>query len=291
LKKSILITGSLGFIGRKLCENLKDRYEVFCVDCVKKPANASENYFQFDLLDRKSVSCLAAKLKSKHFYAVVHTAFLLCGRDDRRSFDYFRKINLMTENTIYLLEAIEFDILINLSSLAVYPVRDGIFTEESEINMSRNTECLYGLSKFNSEMLFSFFLAGKAEVVNLRLCQVYGPGMQDDRLVGAFRKELAEKNTITVHGNGRRVSNFLHIRDLCGAIGSVLAKPVSGTYNLGCSSNISYLELAKKIVSAKGSTRSKIVKVPKGITAKGAIDTRKFEKTFRYKCISCDFGF
>ncbi len=291
MKKKILVTGSLGFIGRNLCESLKGRYEVFCADCVKKPANASENYFHLDLLDPKSVDRIAGKLKKKHFSAVIHTAFLLCGKDDRRSFEYFRKINLLTENTIRLLDAMDFETLVNLSSLAVYPVRDGVFGEESEINMSRNTECLYGISKFNSEMLFSFFLAGKAEVVNLRLCQVYGPGMQDDRLVGAFRKELAEKNTITVYGGGRRISNFLHVRDLCGAVGAVLAKPVSGTYNLGCSSNISYMELAKKIISARGNARSKIVKVPHGAAAKASIDTRKFGKTFGYRCTTQDFGF
>ncbi|OGV38773.1 MAG: hypothetical protein A2X48_18275 [Lentisphaerae bacterium GWF2_49_21] len=291
MKKKILITGCLGFIGRNLYASLKDRYEVFCVDCAAKPAGIQKNYFRVDLLDSKSVANFAGKVSGKHFAAVIHTAFLLCGKNDRRSFDYFRKNNLITENMIRLLDAIKFDTLINFSSLAVYPVRNGSFSEESESNMSANTECLYGISKFNSEMLFSFFLGGKSKVVNLRLCQVYGPGMQDDRLVGAFRKELSEKNTITVYGNGKRISNFLHVSDLCGAVRTVLEEPVTGTYNLGCSRNISYRELAEKIISAKGDKFSKIVKVPQGSSAKAAIGTFKFEKTFKYKCKTQDFGF
>lgn len=291
MKKKILITGCCGFIGRSLCSALKDEYEVHGVDCADKTGCGPEKYHRADFLDPKSVKSLAGKLSEVSFEAVIHTAFLLCRPEDRKSFEYFRKNGLITENMIGLLGKMDFKTLVNFSSLAVYPVKDGQFSEDSEINMSQNTECLYGISKFNSEMLFAFFLKEKAAVVNLRLCQVYGTGMQDDRLVGAFMKELAGKNTITVYGNGGRISNFLHIGDLCGAVKAVLAKPVGGTYNLGCTRNISYLELARRIISVKGGSGSKLVKVPQGAKAKAPIVTRKFEKTFGYKCETQDFGF
>jgi len=291
MKKKILVTGCCGFIGRNLCSALKNEYEVHGVDCAVKPDSAPEKYCRADFLDPKSVKKLSEKLSGLSFEGVIHTAFLLCRADDRRSFEYFRKNGLITENMIRLLKDTDFKTLINFSSLAVYPVKNGRFREDSEINMSQNTECLYGISKFNSEMLFDFFLRKKAAVVNLRLCQVHGAGMQDDRLVGAFMKELDGKNTITVYGNGERISNFLHIGDLCGAVKAVLAKPVGGTYNLGCTRNISYLELAEKIISGKGNSLSKIIKVPQGSRARASIVTRRFEKTFGYKCKIQDFGF
>lgn len=291
MKKKILITGCCGFIGKNLCRTLKDKYEVYGVDCADKPESAPGKYYRTDFLDPKSVKKLAGKLANVSFEGVIHTAFLLCGANDRKSFEYFRRNGLITENMVRLLEGLDFKTLINFSSLAVYPVKDGRFREDSEINMSQNTECLYGISKFNSEMLFSFFLKEKAAVVNLRLCQVYGAGMQDDRLVGSFIKELDGKNTITVYGNGERISNFLHIGDLCNAVKAVLEKPIAGTYNLGSTRNISYLELAEIIISEKGNSSSKLIKVSQGAKAKASIVTRRFEKTFGYKCKTQDFGF
>ena len=291
MKKKILLTGSQGFIGRNLYSFLKEKYDVFCVDHYAFPDNGISRYFKVDLLSQESVDNFSRVVSDIKFYSVIHTAFLLCRPDDRQSLDYLHKNTQITENMVKLLKKINFGSLLNFSSIAVYTVKNAIFKEESEINMSKNTECLYGIAKFNSEMLFTFLLSDKAKIVNLRLCQVYGPGMQDDRLVGSFMKELADQNKITVYGNGKRVSNFLHVKDLCVAVSAVLANPSSGTYNLGCFKNMSYLDLAQKIIDEKGFPGSRIVKISKGSTAKAKIATKKFVKTFGYKCTTIDFGF
>ena len=155
--------------------------------------------------------------------------------------------------------------------------------------MSGNTECLYGLAKFSSEMIFSFILKDKAEVVNLRLGQVYGPGMQDDRIIGIFRKELSEKNTITLFGRGERCSNFIHIDDIVDGMIKVVSKPVPGTYNLGCSSNFTYRQIAGKIISGLGDKSSKVILCDKGSRAKAEIVTGKFNRTFGFKARKINF--
>jgi nucleoside-diphosphate-sugar epimerase len=155
--------------------------------------------------------------------------------------------------------------------------------------MSGNTECLYGLAKFSSEMIFSFILKDKASVVNLRLGQVYGPGMQDDRLIGLFRKELSRDNTITLFGRGKRCSNFIHIDDIVKGIMEVVSKPVSGTYNLGCYKNFTYGQIARKLISGLGDKRSKIMLCDKGSGAKAEIVTKKFSRTFGFKARKINF--
>ena len=61
--------------------------------------------------------------------------------------------------------------VINLSSIAVYPNKDGIFYETSEIRPSANNDGLYGLSKFIGENILDFKCA-KSNIVKLRLAQV-----------------------------------------------------------------------------------------------------------------------
>ena len=287
-KPYILITGADGFVGRKLCQTLGNDYETYRLIT---PGSTPDdiNALAVDLTDSEETRRLAEKLEGIHFHAVIHLAFILCAPGDWNNFHYLHSNNRITENVIELLRSIKCDNLLNFSSLAVYPNRNGFYTEDSTVDPSPNTECLYGLAKFNSEVAFDRFQGNEINVVNFRMCQVYGPGMQNDRLVGLFRKEIQENDTITVFGNGERVSNFIHIDDVAEAVRAVLSTPLPGTYNLGCSSNISYLELAEKVKEAKGTESTQIILSEKGLKTKVEIDTSKFQKTFGYTCSKMDF--
>jgi len=282
-KRKILITGADGFVGAHLCEALKNEYDIIRLTTPGRESTAA-NTFSVDLTSGESTSSFAEKLIGEPLHSVVHLAFILCEPGDWDNFIYLHKNNQITENMIELLRSIKCDNLLNFSSLAVYPNKDGLYTEDSPVDPSPNTECLYGLAKFNSEVLFNRFLGDRLNVVNFRMCQVYGPDMQEDRLVGMFRKELREKNTITVFGNGDRISNFIHIEDVAQAVCRVLENPIPGIFNLGCHKNVSYLDLAEKIVQEHGDKDSRVLLRENGQKAKAAIDVSKFETTFSVRC-------
>lgn len=289
--KNMLMTGADGFIGRNLWKGLKEDYSLICLITPGRRNEPENGIFSIDLINAEEVNVLKDKLLDKKFYAVIHLAFLLCKSGDWENFKYLELNNDITKNVISLCRNINVENLINFSSLAVYPNMRGEYTEESIVDPSMNTECLYCLAKFNSEVLFSHFLKDRMNVINLRMTQAYGPGMQEDRIVGVFRKELRENNTITVFGNGERISNFINIDDVVKSIQAVLEKPKAGTYNLGCHENVSYLEIAEDIVSGLGNDSSKIILKDKGIKAEVKINTEKFEKEF--DCINTkrEFGF
>ena len=291
MKESILMTGARGFIGGHLHAGLRDSFHIVRI---VPPGGADEtesNTISIDLCDRESVGGAVSSLSNVTFKAVIHLAFMLCRPEDRKSMDYFERNNAITRNMIKLVGALRTGCLINFSSLAVYPVKTGCYHEESVIDMSDNTECLYGLSKFNSEVLFRHFLKDATQVINLRVTQVYGPGMQDDRLVGTMHKELSEHNRITVFGEGRRASNFVHVSDIIEAIKKVIERPQEGTYNLGNHENVTYGSLAEHLVSACGNASSEVNYLSRGTRAEARIVTRRFENTFRYVCTRVDFSF
>ena len=287
--KTILLTGANGFIGSNLYLGLNKRNKVISLAWPKDSTVGRKDVFYADLADLAETKKAAVKLSRLKIDTLIHTAFILCKAGDWKNFAYLDLNNRITENTSWLAEKLECKLVVNLSSIAVYPNKSGRYNEESEISMSGNTECLYGLAKFSSEMIFSFILKDKAEVVNLRLGQVYGPGMQDDRIIGIFRKELSEKNTVTLFGRGERSSNFIHIDDIVAGMIKIVSNPVSGTYNLGCSSNLTYRQIAGKIISGLGDKSSKIILCDNGSRAKAEIVTGKFNRTFGFKARKINF--
>ncbi|GEM_PF-628689 len=288
---TILLTGANGFIGRHLLKALYMNNRILRLEWPRYSDPNGKDLFFVDLTNSTETRKLAKKLCRTSIDAMIHTAFILCKAGDWRNFAYLYLNNRISENAAWLAEELGCRIVVNLSSIAVYPNKNGKYSEESKIGMSGNTECLYGLAKFSSEVIFNFILNGRPNVVNLRLGQVYGPGMQDDRLIGIFRKELSEKNTITLFGKGERVSNFIHVDDIAGGIRKIISRPVPGTYNLGCHRNFSYRQVAEKIISKTGDKKSKIIFKDIGSSAKVEIQTEKFSRTFGFKACKIDFSY
>lgn len=290
MKKNILLTGANGFIGKHLYEKLSRDYRVIRVFSKRHQPTQEGDDFSCDLTNTEDVAKLINILSDTKCYAIIHLAAKLCPPGDCDNIDYFHDNNQIALNMVKLVKAVAPESFINFSSLAVYPNRTGIYTEDSIVDQSSNTECLYGLAKFNSEVLFNFYLRDKTITSNMRLTQCYGPGMQEDRLVRIFANDI-EKDSLTLFGNGERISNFIHIDDVCKAIATVLGSPKAGIYNLGCHHNISYLSLARKIAAAMNKGPTNISLSPRGVTAKVEIACNKFEKAFGMVCAKEDFYF
>lgn len=213
---------------------------------------------------------------------MVHLAALLCEPGNWDDIGYFDNNNSITKNMIDVMNHLDAECFINFSTLGVYPNRSATFDEESIIDMADNTECLYGLAKFNSEILFTYYLKNRTKLINLRLTQVYGPGMQEDRLIGMMKKELKDKNTITVFGDGQRVSNFVHVDDVVHGVKLIIKDPIPGTYIFGDQVNYTYRKIAENLLEKYGNAESTIVSMEKGLRCVCKYDTGKFRRTYGF---------
>jgi len=282
MKDTILITGANGFIGSNLVRTLRDSYRVIQIISLREESSEKDDRYALDLANSEMVDRFFKTLEIKQYVAVVHSAALLCKPSEWGDIRYFDINNAITKNMIRLMQHMESECFVNFSTLGVYPNRSGIHDETSKIDMSDNTECLYGLAKFNSEMLFAYYLKNRTKVINLRLTQVYGTGMQQDRLIGIMRKELESENSITLFGNGERISNFIHVDDVVGGVKAVIEKPVAGTFILGHHENYSYLEIAEHLIQKYGNPDSRRILKDKGFTCKCRYDTSRFRRVYNY---------
>lgn len=287
----IVVTGAAGFVGRHACPVLEDRFRVVRLVSPRHGGDASPDTHPLDLADTTAVTAWAEAAGLGPVHALVHLAAALPGAGKERDPAVFHANNALTDGVLALARVLRPCWLVNFSSLAVYPVRDGVFDEDSSIDPASNTEGLYGLAKFNAEMLLRMLAPAETGVINLRLAQAYGPGMGDNLLVAVLARELAEKNAVTVFGDGERVSNFIHVADVAEALAAVLAAPRAGTYNVGRHESPRYGEVARAVIAAAGNDATRLIHVSRGSRAQARLSTARFEAAFNHVCRRWDFSF
>ncbi len=275
---NILITGVNGFIGNHLLNFLGEKHNVFSISR-RELEHCNENNFVIDLSDLEFVKkTFSENIFQQKIDVVIHCAAVLSTNEDHKNINVFHTNNSITESMIHISGILGVSKFINISSIGVYPNKTGNYNEQSAIEPSVNHECLYSLSKVCSEELFKFYFKDNINVINLRLGQVYGDGMRQDRIFEIMKDELIKSNIITVFGNGKRISNFVSINYLLHIIDELLKNnDVNGTYNLG-ERNLSYHELAQMIIDKYGNISSKIILKDYGISARVVIDSSKINK-------------
>ena len=193
----ILIIGVSGFIGKSIYKNLNKYYDVFGIS---RSLLDLKNCFKVNLSNYDDLNLFY----KNDFDIIINLASRMANKNNLNDFSLLEDNLIISKNLIKVLQNKEDTYFINFSSSAVYPNISGIYCEEDIIGPSVNSDCLYGLSKFNNEILFSYFLKS-LNVLNLRVGYVYGNGMNDSRIHKVFENELKEKNRITIWGNGEDV--------------------------------------------------------------------------------------
>ena len=267
----LLITGASGFIGSSLYKELS---ETFSVTGIMRSQSQQSNDVCMDL-----TIPYQDEFREFQFDVIIHCASVLADASNIHDMQLFQDNIKISENLIKIAKDTKPRLLINLSSIGVYPNISGEYTENSIIKPSENSEGLYGLSKFCSEELFNIFLKNsKTKVVNIRLGQTLGKGMRKDRIYEIMKEELKTDNRITVFGSGERVSSFLELDELLQYMKQIIDKAqMEGTYNLGLK-NMKYIELAENIIEKYGDKTSTIIFRDQGINAQTEINSNKIKK-------------
>ena len=281
IKKKILITGCNGFVGHELCKHLKKKYDIYGVDLHKSKQCGIKHFSVVDLRDNKRVKDFCGDFKKgQSLNSLINLSARMMSTDRIEDISILHDNIRIAENVALLADSLRPAKVINFSSMAVYPMKSGIYKEASQIRPSLNSDCIYGLSKFCVENILSFMLRDTGvKVSNLRIAQVYGEGMRNDRIIPVMLDELEKKNMITVFGNGERVSNFIHVDRLVRIVEKFLEKDLEGIFNVG-DEQLSYFELAGRLIREKGNKDSRILKKAAGSKERVYLDTTKVKEIF-----------
>jgi UDP-glucose 4-epimerase len=271
---NVIITGANGFIGKILVKKLNNNNNV--VRLINGNSySKNDNEIICNLIDKNHVNSFLKE--SIEIDVIIHTASILTSSENNNCLSLFYDNIKMYENLLLIIEKYNPKKVLNLSSVAVYPNKDGEYSEDSEIKPSLNNDGLYGLSKFCGENILDFFYKNNSLcITHLRISQVYGEGVRGDRIFKIMRKELEDFNSITVFGEGRRVGNFIEINSLIEKLIYCIENTLPGIFNIG-DKNLSYYDLAQDIIDKHGNLKSTIKLVDKGVASKTYINCEKFK--------------
>jgi dTDP-glucose 4,6-dehydratase len=100
---------------------------------------------------------------------------------------------------------------VHISSPEVYGTCEGFITEEAPLNPSTP----YAASKAAGDLsLFTFVKNFQFPLVMIRATNVYGPHQQLFKIIPRSMIYLKQKRKIPLHGGGRAVKSYIHIRDV-----------------------------------------------------------------------------
>lgn len=235
---NILVTGSNGFVGRAIVENLKKNHYVIGIGTKGTPTNKVGKYVKWDIAkDELTESVISEKID-----VIIHAAACIDIKDQVLE---LAKVNCLGTQRIFNL-AVERNIkkVFYISSAPVIGVPE--FHPISEKHPLKPLT-MYHVTKLSGELILSQLYKYNIEAINLRIPSPIGPGMPVKSILPLFIRKVMSGEDITINGEGSRRQNYLDVRDLANVIENCLGKQqIAGAYLIAADTTISNIELARK---------------------------------------------
>lgn len=254
----VLVTGGCGFIGSHLVDALVElQHEVIVVDDLS--ANNEQFYFNDKATYYKFSICDLKKLKevSKDCYFCFHLAAE--SRLQNAIENPTRAVDVNVGGTLNVLEACKannIEGLVLSSTSSVYGL-----TEEFPTTEQVREDCLnpYASTKYCAELLLkNYHTLYGVKCCSLRYFNVFGeraPSKGQYALVtGIFYRQKANKESLTIVGDGNQRRDFIYVKDVVNANimcmhywKSKHSLHTGGVFNIGFGESVAIKDLALAI--------------------------------------------
>lgn len=240
----ILVTGTSGFIGKKLLTALVEEYGAeHILALTSKPTSLCQyilhHHYAFgsDYLLKSGYSAVDT---------VIHAGAFI-PKSASESNDWIQcSSNIANTQRLLQLELPELKKFIFLSTVDVYG-KDTTITEESPVD----PPSLYGHSKLYCEKMISSWAKANHKIAQaLRIGHIYGPGEEAyQKLIPLTMQKLLLQQSLQIWGSGNEKRSFLYIDNLVSAILKTLKIDTDlGVMNLVSGTSISVRELLDMII-------------------------------------------
>ena len=299
--ENILVTGGAGFIGssfvKLMLENKK--YKIINLDLLTYAGNLEnlkdiENnpnytFIKGDICDKQKVKEIFGKYDVDtvvNFAAESHVdrsienpeIFLLTNVIGTQNLlENAKKYWKTASDDKYSREYKDDVKFLQVSTHEVYGAlgKEGIFTETTPL--SPNSP--YSASKASADLLVRAYHETFGLPINITRCSNnYGLYQFPEKLIPLMINNCKNNKKLPVYGDGMQIRDWLHVKDHCNAIKTVLLKAKTGEiYNVGGNNEKANIEIVKIIIKALGKTEDLIeyVKDRPGHDRRYAIDNSK----------------
>jgi UDP-glucuronate decarboxylase len=268
LERRVVVTGAAGFIGSHLCERLlATGYHVLCVDNFFSGTKKNIEH----LLDNSHFEVLRHDVTDPLFVEADEIYNLACPASP---IHYQRDPVQTTKTCVHdainmlgLTKRLQAKIL-QASTSEIYGDPQTHPQQESywgNVNPIGPRSCFNEAKRCAETLFFDYHRQHSVKIKVLRIFNTYGPRMHpnDGRVVSNFIVQALNNRDLTIYGDGQQTRSFCYVDDLIRCMTEFMDAPdgVTGPINCGNPSEVTILELAKKIIAMTGA-RSKIVHCP-----------------------------
>lgn len=308
--KTILVTGGAGFIGSNFVKLMLDKhpdYKVVSIDALTYAGNL-ENLKEIS--DNLNYTFIKADIRDKE---KIEEIFTLYNIDNVVNFaaeshvdrsieepEIFLTTNIIGTQTLldvakkhwkinpndkYCKEYKEGVKFLQVSTDEVYGAlgKTGMFVE----TMPLMPNSPYSASKASADMIVRAYNETFGMPVNITRCSNnYGPYQFPEKLIPLIINNCLKGNDLPIYGDGMQIRDWLHVKDHCSAIDTVLNKGIDGeVYNIGGNNEKANIEIVKLIIEALGKSEDLItyVKDRPGHDRRYAIDNTKITTQLGWK--------
>ena len=299
--KNIVVTGGAGFIGSNFVRYLKETYKDIQITILDNLTYASSLKTIEDLLDDGVVfhkldianELELSKQIDERVDLIVH--FAAESFNDKSLYDtsVFVKSNIVgTHNLLEL--ARKYDIRFHhISTDEVYgdfPLESkDKFTEKTQYNPSSP----YAATKASADLLVKAWVRSFGVRATISNCSNnYGPYQNPEKFIPRQITNLLTGQQAVLYGAGLNIRDWIHVKDHCRAIDTIVDKGVIGeTYLIGVNNERTNIEVLQKILLQLGKSQEdfKYIADRPGHDLRYGIDASKLYTELGFTPLYVDF--
>ena len=289
----ILVTGGAGFIGSNFVRRIIDgTYSGFSAVTVldkltyagtltnlsELPADSFE-FVKGDICDSE----LVGRLVDEHDLVVNFAAESHVDRSINGARDFVVTNVLGTQTLLDAVKSSNVQTYLQVSTDEVYgSIAQGSWPETDPLLPNSP----YAASKASADLLCrSYFKTHGMDIRITRCSNNYGRNQFPEKLIPLFVTNLIDNKKVPIYGSGLNIRDWLHVDDHCLGIFLALTKGKAGEiYNIGGGTELTNVDLTKKILSLMGRDESSISYVDdrKGHDIRYSVDISKISRELGY---------
>jgi UDP-glucuronate 4-epimerase len=234
--KTILITGTIGFVGSKLSKNLMKDFKVLGIDNLNNyyeielkqyRLSKLEKYDNFifrkgDLSDKKFIDSLFKEYKPDIVINLAAQAGVRYSIDNPQAYIDSNIIGFF--NVLEACRKYPVEHLVYASSSSVYGSNKKVpYSTEDKVD---NPVSLYAATKKSNELMaHAYSKLYDIPTTGLRFFTVYGPAGRPDMAYFKFTNKMVKGEKIQIYNHGDMYRDFTYIDDIVDGISKVMVSP------------------------------------------------------------------
>lgn len=238
---NILVTGSEGFIGKKLVTRLSSDNNVYTLDRNESVSEVATEHFVGDIADMNTLSNIDVTINTIYHFGSASSISSFGSENDSLVFREMKSfVNIL-----------EFAHMQRIKKI-IYPSTASIYRRESTSGLNIiNPSNTYAAIKFAQEQI-ALFYSKIPNTIGLRIFMAYGPGekTKGERASPIFQfvQKIMNGEPPTIFGDGSQVRDAIYIDDLIEVVANLTYNDIpSGIYDICTGEPISFNQIIQNI--------------------------------------------